>query len=200
MRRKMVVLKVFCSYWVRKGVLNESPFWRIKLSFGRIAQLPRSLSQSEMRGLLVQAKKCQDGSPLSRKGLVFAKGNSLKGLFGQYRAIRNLALVDLLFATGMRVGEVSALNMRTLQFRNQYFGLRERADGIVWRLWLMIKLAEYNKSIWNYGVGWRQRVRLCSSMHRVRGYPRKALLISFLSFVKTQVSKDILRRTCHDIL
>jgi site-specific recombinase XerD len=32
MRRKMVVLKVFCSYWVRKGVLNESPFWRVKLS------------------------------------------------------------------------------------------------------------------------------------------------------------------------
>ena len=57
MRRKMVVLKVFCSYWVRKGVLNESPFWRIKLSFGRIAQLPRSLSESEMRGLLVQAKE-----------------------------------------------------------------------------------------------------------------------------------------------
>ena len=41
MRRKMVVLKVFCSYWVRKGALSESPFWRVKLSFGRIVQLPR---------------------------------------------------------------------------------------------------------------------------------------------------------------
>jgi site-specific recombinase XerD len=56
-RRKMVVLKVFCSYWVRRGVLVESPFWRVKLSFGRIVQLPRSLSESEMRGLLVQAKQ-----------------------------------------------------------------------------------------------------------------------------------------------
>jgi site-specific recombinase XerD len=26
MRRKMVVLKVFCSYWLRRGLLNESPF------------------------------------------------------------------------------------------------------------------------------------------------------------------------------
>ena len=42
-RRKMVVLKVFCSYWVRKGELHESPFWRVKLSFGRIEQLPRAL-------------------------------------------------------------------------------------------------------------------------------------------------------------
>lgn len=124
MRRKMVVLKVFCSYWVRKGVLNESPFWRIKLSFGRIAQLPRSLSESEMRGLLVQAKKYQDGSPLSRKGSVLAKGNSLKELLGQYRAIRNLALVDLLFATGMRVGEVSALNMEDFAVSESVFRVK----------------------------------------------------------------------------
>lgn len=43
-RRKMVVLKVFCSYWVRKGSLRESPFWRVKLSYGRVEQLPRALS------------------------------------------------------------------------------------------------------------------------------------------------------------
>jgi site-specific recombinase XerD len=59
MRRKMVVLKVFCSYWVRKGALSESPFWRVKLSFGRITQLPRALSETEMRGLLTQAKQTQ---------------------------------------------------------------------------------------------------------------------------------------------
>src|SRR5690349_6923783 len=32
MRRKIVVLKVFCGYWLRRGLLNESPFWRVKLS------------------------------------------------------------------------------------------------------------------------------------------------------------------------
>jgi site-specific recombinase XerD len=41
-RRKMVVLKVFCSYWVRKGDLKESPFWRVKLSIGRIHQCLRT--------------------------------------------------------------------------------------------------------------------------------------------------------------
>src|SRR5881227_1001648 len=54
-RRKIVVLKVFCSYWVRKGVLAESPFWRVKLSFGRIEQLPRALTEREMRSLLSRA-------------------------------------------------------------------------------------------------------------------------------------------------
>jgi len=111
MRRKMVVLKVFCSYWLRKGEMNESPFWRVKLSFGRITQLPRGLSEAEMRGLLDQAKQSQSAVQISRKGSVLAKGKSVNVSSSGYRAIRNLALVDVLFATGMRVGEVSSLNL-----------------------------------------------------------------------------------------
>ena len=111
MRRKMVVLKVFCSYWVRKGLLVESPFWRVKLSFGRIKQLPRSLTETEMRGLLAQAKRNQSAAKIERKAAVLAKGKRRSRRVREYRALRNLALVDLLFATGMRVGEVSALNL-----------------------------------------------------------------------------------------
>ena len=54
-RRKIVALKVFCSYWVRKGDLKESPFWRVKLSIGRVEQLPRALTEREMRALLKRA-------------------------------------------------------------------------------------------------------------------------------------------------
>jgi integrase/recombinase XerD len=111
MRRKMVVLKVFCSYWVRKGALSESPFWRVKLSFGRITQLPRALSETEMRGLLTQAQQTQSAFRIPRKGAVVSKGKSSNRSTRQYRALRNLALVDLLFATGLRVGEVSALDL-----------------------------------------------------------------------------------------
>lgn len=107
----MVVLKVFCSYWVRKGALSESPFWRVKLSFGRITQLPRALSETEMRGLLAQAKQTESAFRIPRKGAVVSKGKSSNRSTRQYRALRNLALVDLLFATGLRVGEVSALNL-----------------------------------------------------------------------------------------
>src|SRR5260370_15347601 len=102
MSGKIVVLKVFCSYWVRKGALSESPFWRVKLSFGRITQLPRALSESEMRGLLTHAEQTQSAFQIPRKGVVVSKGKSLNSSTRQYRALRNLALVDLLFATGMR--------------------------------------------------------------------------------------------------
>jgi integrase/recombinase XerD len=105
-RRKIVVLKVFCGYWVRKGLLLESPFWRVKLSIGRTEQLPRSLTEREMRALLLRADQNRPGAFQSSQR---PPEESLA--FGQYRAARNLALIDILFATGMRVGEVSTLNI-----------------------------------------------------------------------------------------
>ncbi len=134
MRRKIVVLKVFCGYWLRRGLLNESPFWRVKLSFGRIQQLPRALSESEMRGLLEHAAKSQ-GRELTRKGAVLARGHRYDSK-REYRAIRNLALIDLLFATGMRVGEVSSLNLddfnsAELSFKVTGKGGRDRLAHIV---------------------------------------------------------------------
>ncbi|MEK6283539.1 MAG: tyrosine-type recombinase/integrase [Acidobacteriota bacterium] len=124
MRRKMVVLKVFCSYWVRKGVLSESPFWRVKLSFGRILQLPRALTKSEMRDLLAQARLNHCAAAVPRKGSALAKSKVPGASAKPYRALRNLAVVDLLFATGMRVGEVSALNLSDFAVAESVFKVR----------------------------------------------------------------------------
>ncbi len=136
-RRKIVVLKVFCSYWVRKGVLPESPFWRVKLSFGRIEQIPRALTEREIRSLLGRAWRNyltvsagQDGSE------AVAHAGNRKYSSRAYRALRDLALVDLLFATGMRVGEASALDVRDYfakegVFRVQGKGGRDRLAFVV---------------------------------------------------------------------
>jgi integrase/recombinase XerD len=121
MKRKMVVLKVFCSYWVRKGTLSESPFWRVKLSFGRIKQLPRSLTDAEISGLFAQAEQNHSAQKIPRKGSVLAKG---RDTLRSYRGIRNFALVDLLFATGMRVGEVSSLNLSDFVIAESFFRVK----------------------------------------------------------------------------
>lgn len=117
-RRKMVVLKVFCSYWVRKGNLSESPFWRVKLSFGRVVQLPRTLSENEMRALLAQGRRKHSSAQSNVRS---APRRQRLDSPRQYRVIRNLALVDLLFATGMRVGEVSALDLRDFALEGAVF-------------------------------------------------------------------------------
>jgi integrase/recombinase XerD len=128
-RRKIVVLKVFCSYWVRKGDLSESPFWRVKLSIGRIEQLPRTLTEGEMRALLGEARR--NFSRFKKRPLDPEVPRTAPVSGSYYRVLRNLALVDLLFATGMRVGEVSALDLKDFAvqegvFRVQGKGGRDR--------------------------------------------------------------------------
>ena len=137
-RRKMVVLKVFCSYWVRKGELQESPFWRVKLSFGRVEQLPRTLTEREIRALLRRAWQDYLITLDNRSGLVntFQSQVKWKASSWDYRALRDLALIDLLFATGIRVGEASALDIRDFfvqeaAFRVQGKGGRDRLAFIV---------------------------------------------------------------------
>jgi site-specific recombinase XerD len=135
-RRKIVVLKVFCSYWVRKGVLLESPFWRVKLSLGRVEQLPRALPEREMRSLLARARRNCSGVEIGQNKMISGASQDCLASPHDYRALRNLALVDLLFATGMRVGEVSALDVRDFfvkdaVFRVQGKGGRDRLAFIV---------------------------------------------------------------------
>lgn len=135
-RRKMVVLKVFCSYWIRKGTLQESPFWRVKLSFGRVEQLPRTLTEGEMRSLLVQAKHNYFAIKSRPNISGTISGQSSQVSSRAYRELRNLALVDILFATGMRVGEVSSLDLQDFQveearFRVKGKGGRDRLAYVV---------------------------------------------------------------------
>lgn len=123
-RRKVVVLKVFCSYWVRKGVLPESPFWRVKLSLGRIEQLPRALTEREMRALLTRARRNHEESEVGEQTATSPSPRTFAASSSCYRALRDLALVDLLFATGMRVGEASALDLRDFFVREAAFRVK----------------------------------------------------------------------------
>lgn len=123
-RRKVVVLRVFCSYWVRRGSLRESPFWRVKLSYGRVEQLPRALSAREMRKLLSQARKNGSSSTIALNEGRESPLSSVRVSSREYRSLRNLALVDLLFATGLRVGEVSALNVQDFFVREAVFRVK----------------------------------------------------------------------------
>jgi integrase/recombinase XerD len=123
-RRKMVVLKVFCSYWVRKGSLRESPFWRVKLSYGRVEQLPRALSAREMRKLLSQARKHNSSAQTLLRDKGATRLDLLRASSPEYRSLRNLALVDLLFATGLRVGEVSSLNVQDFFMRESVYRVK----------------------------------------------------------------------------
>src|SRR5207253_10774694 len=97
----------------------------------------RALTESEIRALLIQAHKNHTAfeSDLS-KSVKLATQPITSGMSRKYLAIRNLALVDLLFATGMRVGEASALDLQDFQLDEAVYkvhgkGGRDRLAFIV---------------------------------------------------------------------
>ena len=146
-RRKIVVLKVFCSYWVRNGAMTESPFWRVKISYGRIEQLPRALTEIEMRNILRQAN-CEHSA--NNQNEIKKYHNQPKASARDYQKLRNLALLELLFATGMRVGEVSSINIKDFFSEQALFNIkgkggRERLAFIVDKAALEV-LKEYLKT------------------------------------------------------
>lgn len=151
-RRKMVALRVFCSYWLRRGVLSESPFWRVKLSFGRVEHLPQALSKKEMRALLAQAQRHHSEFEINQNHNGATAIERRQAASRGYRTLRNLALVDLLFATGMRVGEVSALNIQDFVaqeavFKVQGKGGRSRLAFIVDKQTVQIQREHLNARI-----------------------------------------------------
>ncbi|HVQ36508.1 MAG TPA: tyrosine-type recombinase/integrase [Pyrinomonadaceae bacterium] len=89
-----------------------------------------------MQGLLAQAGRRHDADRVPRKGSVLAMIKPARSSSREYRALRNLALVDLLFATGVRVGEASSLDVEDflvteLVFRVQGKGGRDRLAYVV---------------------------------------------------------------------
>ena len=104
--------------------MKESPFWRVKLSYGRVEQLPRALSARDMRKLLSQARKSHSSARQAADGEKTSRLGSLSASSPDYRSLRNLALIDLLFATGMRVGEVSSLDVQDYFTRESVFRVK----------------------------------------------------------------------------
>lgn len=103
-RRKLAVLKIFFNYWARRRVLDRSPFWLLRFDIGKTKPLTRTLSPEEMRRLLRQARR--EVGNLPRK--------PIEDLNGKFLAVRNWAIIELLFATGIRVGEATGLHVQDL--------------------------------------------------------------------------------------
>jgi integrase/recombinase XerD len=104
-RRKFAVLKVFFNYWVRRRVLEVSPLWQIRLDLAKEKVLPRVLTQQEAMRLLGQAKQDLRDGPLPQTSVPLGQS---------FLSLRNLLIIELLLATGIRVGELVALQLSDL--------------------------------------------------------------------------------------
>jgi len=113
-RRKFASVRLFFSYWVRREAISSSPMWRLRLSLGREQALPRSLSPADSRLLIEQAWRGPKSNPLMSR----SHSNS------QFLQARDVAIVETLFATGMRVGEIVKLRISDWHPEDAHFLVR----------------------------------------------------------------------------
>lgn len=101
-RRKFAVARVFFGHLARCGAIQTSPFTRIRLDLGKAKVLPRNLSESDARRLLEETWRGLEPASKTRKASMFAR---------EFYRQRNIAIVEILFATGIRVGELINLTI-----------------------------------------------------------------------------------------
>ena len=101
-RRKFATARIFFGYWVRKGTLERSPLWRIRLDLGRERMLPRNLAPSDAKRLMEEVWR-----QVNLTGDAVRLPND-----PGFLRLRDLAAMEILFATGMRVGELVKLRLQ----------------------------------------------------------------------------------------
>ncbi|MEM9886156.1 MAG: tyrosine-type recombinase/integrase [Bacteroidota bacterium] len=94
-KRKIATLKVFYSHLLYEDCISENPFDKIRVNIRVQKSLPSVLSLNEVTSILKQ---------LQSQKLEASKSSMKYTLI-----IRNIAIVELLFATGIRVSELCFL-------------------------------------------------------------------------------------------
>jgi integrase/recombinase XerC len=129
--RKLAALRSFFKYCVREGLLNESPA-RLVATPKLPKRVPAVLSAEEMNGFLNQLS---GSGNLGERGGTHTKRNKRRtaeeGVSGVHEEElllpRDRAILELLYAAGLRVSELTGLNLADMDQKEQM--LRVRGKG-----------------------------------------------------------------------
>ena len=95
-KRKIISLKIFTQYLYDYSIIDTYPFHRLKFKYKREHTLPKTLTIEEVKKLL-----CCITSSFS-----ITSSN-----FKIFEGTRDLAIIDLLISTGIRIGEVCSIKL-----------------------------------------------------------------------------------------
>ncbi len=100
-KRKMATLKAFFNYLEFEDMIIVNPFRKMRINIKEPKQLPVVMTISEVRKIF---KTVYD----------MGKHSKLQTPFERFVRIRNIAVIELLFATGIRVSELSGLSIENV--------------------------------------------------------------------------------------
>lgn len=95
-KRKIISLKIFTQFLCDYNFIEYYPFQRLRFKYKKERTLPKTLTIEEVKNLL----NCITSS--------FTLSDSD---FKIYEGMRNLAIIDLLISTGIRIGEICSIKL-----------------------------------------------------------------------------------------
>ncbi|GAC1429671.1 MAG: site-specific tyrosine recombinase XerD [Thermoanaerobaculia bacterium] len=119
-RRKVAALKVFFRYLEEQGVVTESPARKLKVKKPVENRAPTVLSTREVRALLAAPKE-------QITDLTAMRDQSPGGRNRYFCAIRDNLILELLVSTGIRIGELVALNVSDVNLEIRQIHITGRA-------------------------------------------------------------------------
>ena len=119
-KRKIATLKAFVNYLYFEEIIEHNPFLKIKTAFKQPLILPKTIPLNEIKKIL---------------GRMYAQLRHADNEYRRKTVMRDIAILELLFATGARVSEVCSLRAECISVNEGYVriygkGSRERVIQI----------------------------------------------------------------------
>jgi len=108
-RRKLMTLKAFFNFFYQKQMIFYSPLDKIKFENKEPKPLPKIITTKDVQNLLKYAKVKVD----SCSSALQPQSGSREKLFYE-NSIRNRAIIELLFSTGMKINELINLDVSSV--------------------------------------------------------------------------------------
>lgn len=100
-KRKLATIKAFFNYFECEDIIQTNPFRKMRIKIRENKTLPKAITLNEINEVF--AKAYSD-----------ANFKKTKGKYLYLEAVRNIAVIELLFATGGRVSEIANLKNANL--------------------------------------------------------------------------------------
>lgn len=113
-QRKLSTLRSFCRFLIRQGTLSVNPFSSISARSGG-RRLPKVLSIEETGRLL--------SAPIERLKKQLDQSDS-KAADARFRAIRDTAILEIIYSGGLRISEAVGLDYGDLDLLSRTFRVR----------------------------------------------------------------------------
>lgn len=102
-KRKIASLKAFFHYLEYKELLEENPFNKLDVHFREAKLLPKTIPFHSIQQFL---------------SVIYKQKKSANSVYQLHCIIRDIAVIELLFATGMRISELCSLKPADIDLQN----------------------------------------------------------------------------------